>query len=118
MGRPLHSSCTYVVEGREVPGFWWSLTVFDSDGRLIPNVLERSAFTSDTMAINPDGTFAVTLSRDTMPGNWLPVGGAGNLALVFTAIMILIVICGSLWIMFHLHGNMMPMAPPPVEGGV
>ena len=45
-------------------------------------------------------------------------GGWTLVALVFTAIMILIVICGSLWIMFHLHGNMMPMAPPPVEGGV
>ena len=42
-------------------------------------------------------------------------GGWTLVALVFTGIMVLIVICGSLWIMFHLHGNMMPMAPPPVE---
>ncbi|RZJ46039.1 MAG: cytochrome o ubiquinol oxidase subunit IV [Brevundimonas sp.] len=42
-------------------------------------------------------------------------GGWTLVALVFTAIIVLIVICGSLWIMFHLHGNMMPMAPPPVE---
>ena len=40
-----------------------------------------------------------------------------HMGLVFTAIMVLIVIFGSLWIMFHLHGNMMPMAPPPVEAG-
>ena len=44
-------------------------------------------------------------------------GGWTLVALVFTAIMVLIVIFGSLWIMFHLHGNMMPMAPPPVEAG-
>lgn len=42
-------------------------------------------------------------------------GGWTLVALVFTAIMVLIVICGSLWIMYHLHGNMMPMAPPPME---
>lgn len=42
-------------------------------------------------------------------------GGWTLVALVFTGIMLLIVICGSMWIMFHLHGNMMPMAPPPVE---
>lgn len=41
-------------------------------------------------------------------------GGWTLLALVFTAIIVAIVILGSLWIMYHLHGNMMPMAPPPV----
>jgi cytochrome o ubiquinol oxidase operon protein cyoD len=41
-------------------------------------------------------------------------GGWTLVALVFTAIIVLIVIGGSLWIMYHLHGNMMPMAPPPV----
>ncbi|MBX3478676.1 MAG: cytochrome o ubiquinol oxidase subunit IV [Brevundimonas sp.] len=41
-------------------------------------------------------------------------GGWTLLALVFTGIMVVIVILGSLWIMYHLHGNMMPMAPPPV----
>ena len=40
-------------------------------------------------------------------------GGWTLLALVFTAIMVVIVILGSLWIMYHLHGNMMPMAPQP-----
>lgn len=42
-------------------------------------------------------------------------GGWTLVALVFTVIMVVIVICGSLWIMYHLHGNMMLMAPPPVE---
>jgi hypothetical protein len=85
-GRSLHSSCDYAVEGREIPGFWWSLTVFDADGRLIPNPLGRSAFTSDTMAIEVDGSFAALLSRDTQPANWLPTGGAGRLALAFTLV--------------------------------
>lgn len=39
-------------------------------------------------------------------------GGWTLVALVFTAIIVLIVIFGSLWIMYHLHGNMMPLAPP------
>ena len=41
-------------------------------------------------------------------------GGWTLLAFVFTAILVVIVIAGSLWIMYHLHGNMMPMAPQPV----
>ena len=40
-------------------------------------------------------------------------GGWTLLALVFTAIMVVIVVLGSLWIMYHLHGNMMPTAPQP-----
>jgi cytochrome o ubiquinol oxidase operon protein cyoD len=39
-------------------------------------------------------------------------GGWILMALIFTAVMICIVISGSLWIMYHLHGN---MTPPPVE---
>lgn len=85
-GRTLHSSCDYAVVGHQIPGLWWSLTVFDAAGRLIPNTLGRYTFTSDTMAINPDGSFEVVLSRDASPGNWLPVGGAGRLALAFTVV--------------------------------
>ena len=85
-GRALHSSCHYAVEGHEATGFWWSLAVYDAQGRMIPNTLGRFAFTSDTVAVNSDGSYLVALSRDANPGNWLPVGGAGKLVLVFTVI--------------------------------
>ena len=38
-------------------------------------------------------------------------GGWTLLALLFTVVMVAIVISGSLWIMYHLNSNMMPMAP-------
>lgn len=85
-GRALHSSCHYEVEGQEAAGFWWSLAVFDAQGQMIPNTLDRFVFTSDTVAVNSDGSYVVKLSRDANPGNWLPVGGAGKLVLVFTVI--------------------------------
>lgn len=37
-------------------------------------------------------------------------GGWTLMAYVFTAVMVLIVISGSLWIMYHINSNMMPMA--------
>ena len=37
-------------------------------------------------------------------------GGWTLLAYVFTAVLVLIVIAGSLWIMYHLNTNMMPMS--------
>jgi hypothetical protein len=85
-GRRLHSSCDYSVEGREPAASWWSLTVFDDRGELIANQAQRYAFTSQSIAMRPDGTFVVSLARDARPGNWLPTGGAGRLALVFTTL--------------------------------
>ncbi len=85
-GGKLHSSCDYLVEGREPSTSWWSVTVFDDQGKLIANPVKRYAFTSQSIAIRPNGTFAVTLSREATPGNWLPTGGAGSLALVFTTL--------------------------------
>jgi len=31
------------------------------------------------------------------------------MAMVFTAVLVAITICGSLWIMYHINSNMMPM---------
>jgi hypothetical protein len=85
-GRRLHSSCDYRVEGREPNATWWSLTVFDDGGELIANPAQRYTFTSQSIALRPDGSFVVALARDARPGNWLPTGGAGRLALVLTAL--------------------------------
>lgn len=44
-------------------------------------------------------------------------GGWTLLAYVFTAVIVVITIAGSLWIMYHLNSNMMPMGEqlPPVR---
>lgn len=39
-------------------------------------------------------------------------GGWTLLVLLFTLVIVAIVISGSLWIMYHLNANMMPMAAP------
>jgi hypothetical protein len=85
-GTRLHSSCEYIVEGREFAATWWSLSVFDDRGRLIPNPAQRYGWTSDTIALAPDGTFLVTLARDARPGNWVPTGGAGRIAILLSVL--------------------------------
>ena len=85
-GHRLHSSCDYVIEGHDIATHWWSLTVFDDKGRLIPNAAERYAFTSDTITLNHDGSFIAALARDARPGNWLPTGGAGRLVIAFSVL--------------------------------
>ncbi|MGI9421991.1 MAG: DUF1214 domain-containing protein [Hyphomicrobiaceae bacterium] len=82
-GRRLHSSCDYVVEGRRFEAPWWSLAVFDASGRLIPNAAQRYSFNSQTIAYSADGSFAVRMSREARPYNWLPTTRAGSLIVVF-----------------------------------
>lgn len=81
-GNPLHSSCEYLVEGTEPPTGWWSLAVFDAQGKLIRNDAARYSFSSDTAIRAPSGRVAIHLARSARPGNWLPTGGAGRLTLV------------------------------------
>ncbi len=81
-GVRLHSSCEYKINGKNLNASWWSLSVFDSSGRLIPNPIDRYAFTSDTVAISPNDQFVITLARNVQPGNWLPTTGAGRLTVV------------------------------------
>ena len=42
-------------------------------------------------------------------------GGWTLMAYAFTAVMVLIVISGSLWIMYHLNANMMQIAEMPAS---
>lgn len=85
-GASLHSSCDYILEGPSPGGRWWSLAVYDSSGMMISNEADRYAFTSDTVAPNPDGSYFITLGREARPGNWLPTSRAGRLVVVFTVL--------------------------------
>jgi cytochrome o ubiquinol oxidase subunit IV len=38
-------------------------------------------------------------------------GGWNMLALIFTLVLVVITLSGSLWVMFHLNENMMPVTP-------
>lgn len=82
-GARLHSSCDYLIDGPNTEGLWWSLSVFDSDGMIIDNDANRYTFTADTAALNPNGSYTITLGRDARHGNWLPTGGAGRIVLVY-----------------------------------
>lgn len=85
-GAKLLPGCEYAVEGRDIASSWWSLTVFDDRGRLIQNSLQRYGYTSETVALRPDGSFSIALARDARPGNWTPTGGSRRLALLLTVI--------------------------------
>ena len=83
-GRRLRSTCDYVVLLPEQEPAWWSLAVFDGQGKLIQNGAERHAFNTNTAMREPNGRVAISVARDARPGNWLPSGRSGRIVLVLT----------------------------------
>ncbi|ATG19817.1 cytochrome o ubiquinol oxidase subunit IV [Ralstonia pickettii] len=44
-------------------------------------------------------------------------GGWNMLSLMFTLVLVVITLTGSLWVMYHLNTNMMPHMRPPTDTG-
>lgn len=82
-GRPLDARCAYRIGSATPPARYWTLTLYDGDGRPVSSELQRSGFTSAEVLRNAEGRFSVVISREPMPGNWLrmPEGGRPGLAL-------------------------------------
>jgi len=73
-GQQLSSSCDYRIEGRGLDARWWSITLYGQDDFLIPNEQKRYSFNTNTVELNPDGSYLIYLSRTPKEGNWLPSG--------------------------------------------
>lgn len=81
-GRPLDGRCDTIVSGTTPAARYFTLTLYDPDGRLVANSLGRQGFTSEEIVRNQDGSFAVTVAPRARAGNWLPTGGVERYVLV------------------------------------
>lgn len=75
-GKPLSADHSYRISGRELPGRWWSITVYGADYFLMPNEQDRYSLNSENIQKDADGRFSLSLSRQPQSGNWLPLGDA------------------------------------------
>ncbi len=80
-GEKLRSRCDYEIRGTGPAAQWWSLSVFNSKGKLIANPAERHSFTSSSVVRRPDGSYTISLAREARAGNWLPSMRVGKLML-------------------------------------
>lgn len=83
-GRPLDTSCIYVVRGDPIDTRWWNLAVYGAGNDLIANPARRHSFNSENLIREPDSSFRIVLSREARPGNWIPLGDARSIELVLS----------------------------------
>jgi len=74
-GRKLSGKCAYRVTGSAIDARWWSLTLYDSQGYLIPN--PASVYSVGSAAIGPQeaGNWTVDIARKRTGAHWIAMPG-------------------------------------------
>jgi hypothetical protein len=75
-GKTLDGRCNVVISGITPAARYWTLTLYNADGALIANTVNRYGFTSEEVVRRADGNFEIVVAPRANPGNWLPTGGA------------------------------------------
>lgn len=80
-GKPLDGHCSYSVTGGTLPGRWWSMTLYDAAGYLVPNA--PGIYSVEGASLSPAERAAWTINVSPQPqsGHWLPSGGIDRLTL-------------------------------------
>ena len=81
-GRSLDGRCEVRISGTTPQARFWTLTLYDPQGGLIGNAIDRQGFTSQEIVRNADGSFDIVVAPRTRAGNWLPTSGVDNYMLV------------------------------------
>jgi hypothetical protein len=81
-GKPLDGRCDVVLSGITPAARYWTLTLYNSEGELVANSVNRYGFTSQEIARHADGSFEIIVGPRANPGNWLATGGVEHYALV------------------------------------
>lgn len=80
-GRALDGACRYRLAGILPEARWWTLSLYDKDGRLMHNPSDRAGFTSTAVLRGAEGAVTVSVAPDLQSGNWLP-SAPGKVSLV------------------------------------
>lgn len=76
-GQPLSGKCRYTVAGGAIEARWWSITLYDRQGWLIPNRWNRHSIGSARIAPADAGQWAFTIAPEPKPGLWIPTATDG-----------------------------------------
>ncbi len=81
-GKLLDGRCDVVLSGVTPAARFWTLTLYNTEGELVSNSVNRFGFSSQEIVRHADGSFEIAAAPRANPGNWLPTGGVERYALV------------------------------------
>ena len=81
-GRPLDGRCDVIVSGTTPQARFWTIALYDLEGRLVGNPVNRQGFTSQELIRNSKGDFELRVAPRARAGNWLPTAGVERYLLV------------------------------------
>jgi hypothetical protein len=81
-GDVLDGRCEIVLAGTTPTARFWTLTLYDPEGRLVANSINRHGFTSEEIIRTMDGGFTIVIAPRARSGNWLPTSGVERYILV------------------------------------
>ena len=82
-GNVLDGRCTFTISGTTPTARYWTLALYDRNGHLVANTLDRHGFTSTEIVRDTAGRFTISVAPRARPGNWLPTGGIERYVLVW-----------------------------------
>jgi hypothetical protein len=82
LGEVLDGRCEIILAGTTPTARFWTLTLYDPEGRLIANSINRYGFTSEEIIRTMDGGFTIVAAPRARSGNWLPTSGVERYILV------------------------------------
>lgn len=82
MGRNLSGDCDYRIHGKVPSTRFWSLTIYDQEGHVMPNPANRFGFHSEDILWHQNGHFEIIVARYARPGNWIPHNGTDQMRFV------------------------------------
>jgi hypothetical protein len=74
-GQPLAANCTYRLTGGRLAAQFWTITMYDAAGYLVPNAANVFAIGSMTMPPAEQGRWTILASPTQQAGRWLPTAG-------------------------------------------
>lgn len=81
-GKPLDGRCDILVSGSTPQARFWTMTLYDSQGLLVGNALNRHNFTSQEIIRKLNGEFEIDVAPRARAGNWLPTAGVSRYVLL------------------------------------
>jgi hypothetical protein len=71
-GNTLSTRCDYRLSAPFPDARYWTVTLIDRQGRLLPNQADRHGLTSAEIVRPAEGPFTIEIGPEPLAGNWLP----------------------------------------------